>query len=147
MQAPPPIPKKIQDVFAPMPQAAAQRLIAIRGLIFDTAEKIQAVGELSETLKWGQPAYLTQASKSGSTLRIGTLRAETDHVALFVNCQTILADTFRQRLPEKSGGLRVEGDRAVWVPLDGPLPVAPLRECIALTLTYHHWRKELKASL
>jgi hypothetical protein len=29
------------------------------------------VGALHETLKWGQPAYLTPETRSGTTLRLG----------------------------------------------------------------------------
>ena len=35
------------------------RLLVLRELIFDTAEKTEGVGEIEETLKWNEPAYLT----------------------------------------------------------------------------------------
>ena len=46
------------------------RLMTLRALIFDVAAKTDGVGALDETLKWGEPAYLTR-SKSGSTIRLG----------------------------------------------------------------------------
>ena len=42
----------------------------LRQLIFDVAAKTKDVGQLEETLKWGEPAYLTSESKSGSLIRI-----------------------------------------------------------------------------
>ena len=42
----------------------------IRALIFATAAA-EGVGSITETLKWGELAYLTSQSKSGSTIRIG----------------------------------------------------------------------------
>ncbi len=48
-----------------------RQLLALRELIFRTAALIEGVGEIEESLKWGEPAYLTAKSKIGSTIRIG----------------------------------------------------------------------------
>ena len=62
---------KVEAAFNVFPPAVRKKLIQLRMLIFDTANKTEGVGELEETLKWGQPSYLTKKSKSGSTIRIG----------------------------------------------------------------------------
>jgi len=48
--------KRRFDSFAPEARAG---LLALRALIFQTAATIPGVGQVQETLKWGQPAYLT----------------------------------------------------------------------------------------
>jgi len=135
LTAPPP---DVARVFDALPPAQATRLRALRTLILDTAAGTDGVGPLTETLKWGEPAYLTERTRSGSTLRIGPVKGRSDRVALFVNCRTALADTFRERF---GPALQIDGDRAVLVDVDIPPDEEVLRACIALTLTYHRWRK------
>ena len=60
----------VADVFERYPAAVRPKLLALRKLIFETAEATEGVGPVTETLKWGEPAYLTEASKSGTTVRI-----------------------------------------------------------------------------
>ena len=61
---------RVAQVFDSYPPALRTRLLALRALIFEVAASTPGVGELEETLKWGEPAYLTTQSKSGSTVRI-----------------------------------------------------------------------------
>jgi len=60
----------VAAVFRAYPAPLRARLLALRRLIFDTAAETDGVGPLDETLKWGQPSYLTAASRSGTTIRI-----------------------------------------------------------------------------
>ena len=71
----------VDDVFQSYPRAARAKLGALRKLILATAARTQGVGEIEETLKWGQPSYLTK-SKSSTTIRID--RHGERHYALFV---------------------------------------------------------------
>jgi len=80
---------------APAPAARAQ-LLRLRALIFATAAATPGVGPLAETLKWGQPSYLTSVSKSGTTVRLGPVKDDPERVALYVHCQTHLIDRFRE---------------------------------------------------
>lgn len=115
------------DAFAP-----AQRdcLLAVRGLVLGVAESNPSVGPLTETLKWGQPAYLPEATRSGTTVRLG--RFDARHVALLVHCQTTLVQTWREQFPE----LTFSGTRAVVLDPTGELPAAALEQCIELAFTY-----------
>jgi hypothetical protein len=61
---------EVEAVFAQYPDQVRERLLALRDLIFDTASHTKGVGEIEETLKWGQPSYLTIKPKSGTTIRI-----------------------------------------------------------------------------
>ncbi|MEX0839008.1 MAG: DUF1801 domain-containing protein [Parvibaculum sp.] len=107
--------------------------MSLRQLIFDTARKTEGVGELNETLKWGQPAYLTSASGSGSTIRIDALKGEEGGYALYVHCQTSLVDTFRSIYGDV---LTFGGNRSILFDAKNTVPEAPLQHCIRLALTY-----------
>ncbi len=67
---------KVASVFDNFPKADRKGLLKLRALIFETAAQTRGVGQLNETLKWGQPAYLTPVSKSGSTIRLGLPKPE-----------------------------------------------------------------------
>src|SRR5689334_23451517 len=120
----------VAAVFESYPRALRTKLAALRKLILTTAAKTEGVGELEETLKWGQPSYLTKA-KSGTTIRIDR---HGEGYALFVNCQTTLIDTYRERYARH---LKFEGNRAIVFSLSEDPPPEILRHCIALALTYH----------
>lgn len=109
-------------------------MLDIRLLIFETALQTPGVGPLTETLKWGEPAYLTTASKSGSTLRLGWTPKAPDQVAIYLNCKTTLVDTFRNLVPDD---LVYAGNRAILLAVSQPLPTEALTVCLRLALTYH----------
>jgi hypothetical protein len=129
-----PMPSDIADVFAAYPPAVRRKLMAVRRLIFATAAATEGVGPLTETLKWGEPAYLTEASKSGSTIRLGWKPKAPERYALHVHCQTTLVDSYRTLFADE---LAFEGNRAVVLQVADPVPEAPLARCIAMALTYH----------
>ena len=123
----------VEDVFQAYPKPLKAKLLALRRLIFDTAKTTKGVGALQETLKWGQPSYLTTETKSGSTIRIDRVKSDDSQVAVFFHCQTNLVETFRERYPE----LSYSGNRAILLDAEKKLPEAKLRHCVALALTYH----------
>src|SRR5258708_3846786 len=123
----------MDGVFDAYPGPVKAKMLAPRRLILDTAKATQGVGALEETLKWGQPSYLTSESKSGSTIRIDQVKAEAGQVAVYFHCQTNLVETFREVYPE----LRYSGNRAILLDAADKLPEAELRHCVALALTYH----------
>jgi Domain of unknown function (DU1801) len=108
-------------------------LLALRRLILDTAKTTKGVGLVEETLKWGQPSYLTPETKSGSTVRIDQVKAEPGQYAVYFHCQTSLVETFRELYPE----LRYGGNRCIFLDAEDKVPEAELRHCVALALTYH----------
>ena len=123
----------VDAVFSAYPSPVKARLLALRRLIFDTADTTEGVGALEETLKWGQPSYLTAESKSGSTIRIDQVKAEAGRYAVYFHCQTDLVETFRELYPQ----LRYGGNRSILFDAGEKLPEAALRHCVALALTYH----------
>jgi len=130
----PPVPTNVAAVYDSYPVAARDVLFAVRALIFQTAAQNPVIGPLTETLKWGEPAYLTEATKSGSTIRMAWKPGKPDHGALFLNCKTTLVDTMREIY---SDTFTYQGTRAVLFPLDQPLPNDALAHCIEMALTYH----------
>lgn len=115
------------------PALLQKPLLELRQRIFDVAAATPAIGAIVETLKWNEPAYHPVRPRIGTTIRLGPLRNEPEAYALFVHCQTSLADTFRQLYPDL---LRVDGERALVFRLGGPVPAEALDHCIALALTY-----------
>ncbi len=124
----------VQKVFQSYPESFRQKLLFLRALIFSTASEIESVGELEETLKWGQVSYLTTKSKSGSTIRIDKHGSDVQKYAIYFNCQTRLVDTFREIYAEE---FNFEGNRSIVFELDEEVPVQALRDCISMALTYH----------
>lgn len=109
-------------------------MLALRRLIFDTAGNIEGVGPLQEVLKWGQPSYLTQKTKSGSTIRIDRMKSTASQYAVYFHCQTNLVETFRELYPTE---LSYGGNRSIILNADDEVPEPALRHCVALALTYH----------
>ena len=121
-------------VFDTYPKAIATKLLFLRQLIFDTASKIKEVGELEETLKWGQPSYVTAASKSGSTIRIDQVKAQPGQYAIYFNCQTTLVETYRHLYPTQ---FKYGGNRSILFEENDPISTEELSHCIEMALTYH----------
>ena len=122
---PPPLPASVAAAFAPLPP----RLLSLRALIF-TAAEATGTTPLTETLKWGQPAFLP-ARKVGTTLRLGMTQ---DLPTLFVPCSTNLLDRYRDAFPSE---FTYSGDRAVHLPAEGPFPEDAFQQIAAMALTYH----------
>ena len=126
--------QNVKAVFWAYPKGLKPRLMRLRELIFDTAAAIEGVGALEETLKWGQPSYLTPQSKSGTTIRIDQIKSKTGHFAMYVHCQTSLVTAYRELYPDV---LSFDGNRGIVFNLKEDLPGDALRHCIAMALTYH----------
>ncbi|MBK6594719.1 MAG: DUF1801 domain-containing protein [Burkholderiales bacterium] len=124
----------VGQVFDAYPPVMRRRLLAVRELIFATAATTSGVGKLEETLKWGEPAYITSASKSGSTIRIAWKKKSPSQYAMYFNCQTTLIETFKTLFP---GEFTFEGNRAIVFDASDKLPMDSLAFCIAAALTYH----------
>ena len=130
----PPVPHDVGRVFDAFPPPVRRRLIQVRKLIFTTASACEGVGPLTESLKWGEPAYLTEETGSGSTIRLGALKDSERKCAVFFNCRTMLVESFRERFP---GEFEYRDNRALVLNVAGALPARPLSICLSLALTYH----------
>lgn len=93
------MPERVAVAFDGFPPAARPVLEEVRRALFLLADDL-GVGPLSETLKWGQPAYLTEATGAGTTVRLGV---DAGDPAVFVHCRTTLVESFRAEHPEAFG--------------------------------------------
>ena len=124
----------VEAVFDAYPKPLRTKLLALRRLILDTARTTKGVGALQETLKWGQPSYLTPETKSGSTIRIDRVKSDASQYAVYFHCQTDLVETFRELYPTE---LHYGGNRSILLDAQDDIPEPALRHCVALALTYH----------
>ena len=124
-------PPEVDSVFRSYPEDIRRKLLFLRELIYETAQEVDGVGALEETLKWSEPAYLT---KGGSTIRIGWKKSMPGQYAMYFNCNSRLVDTFKEIYGDE---FRYEGNRAIVFHENEKVAARELKHCIALSLTYH----------
>jgi len=122
----------VAAVFEAYPNDVKRRLLKLRTLIFEVAEATEGVGPLREALKWGQPAYLTEKTKSGSTIRLGKTKIEGEAAVYFI-CHTGLVNRFREVFPD---ALPYEGTRAIVFGPDVKVDEEALAQCLAMAMTF-----------
>ena len=124
------MPPHVDAAFRAYPVSLRAKLERLRAIVLATAAKMDGVA-VEETLRWGQPAFV---SKGGSTIRIdGT---KDGRAALYFICHTDLVATFRELYP----ALRYDGNRAILLGPREPVPEDALRHCISLALSYRKRR-------
>lgn len=122
---------EVAKVFNHYPKRIRPKLLFLRQLVIETASETEGVDRLEESLKWGEPSYLT---KCGSTIRMDWKKSKPDKYYLFFHCKTKLVRTFKERYRDK---FKFEGNRAIVFHEDEDIPVEELKHCITLSLTYH----------
>ncbi len=123
------IKRGLQNKFDSYPKDAKAVLLQVRSLILGIAQQ-QDLGVVEETLKWGEPSYQV---KGGSAVRFDWKEETPQQYYLFFNCKTKLVDTFRELY---SGELEFQGNRAIVLNLNEPIPIAIVQHCIELSLNY-----------
>ena len=126
--------KKVEEKFESYPPEARKRLDEIRNMIFEIADE-EDLGVITEELKWGEPSY---SSKTGSPIRVDWKPKNPRHVSLFVNCKTILIETYKELYPNTFTYI---GNRELTIALAEPLAKQELRCCISIALRYHKIKK------
>lgn len=128
---------RVEPKFQTYPEEIKAKLNYLRNLIIETATENDAIAEIEETLKWGEPSYL---AKKGSTIRIDWKPKTPDQYAMYFKCTSKLVPTFRARY---RGLFKFEKNRAIVFDLNDKIPKKELKACIALALTYHSVKSEL----
>ena len=126
----------VDSVFQNYPLKARQKLLKIRGHILSTAAEFE-LGDIEETLKWGEPSYVTHSPKTGTTIRLSQLKSSEKEYGLFVHCQTTLIEEFRVAYPD----LRYDKNRGLLFDSQQPIQSKVIKQFIYLALT-HHIRKK-----
>ena len=121
----------VARVFENYPVHMRDNLLLLRELILETASETEGIEELEETLRWGEPSYLT---KSGSTIRIDWKKRTPDRYAVYFICTTSLVGTFKDIYGDL---FTFEDNRAIVFGENDQLPVGELKHCISLALSYH----------
>ena len=127
------MPAPVRDVFKAWPAPVRSRAARVRELILETADGT-GTGPLTETLKWGEPAYLNEEQRVGTTVRLAHAPGSERPLRILVHCQTDLIDRYRERFGAE---LAFDGNRAICLSDAEALPEEPLRHCISLALAYH----------
>ncbi len=121
----------VKEKFKKYPKNIKPKINHLRKLILETAKSDESISEIEETLKWGEPSYIT---KNGSTIRIDWKEKSSNQYAMYFKCTSKLVPTFK----EVFGDLfNYENTRAILFNLDDEIPEGELKICISLALNYH----------
>jgi hypothetical protein len=99
--------------------------------VIKTAQEIDEISSVEETLKWGEPSYLT---KNGSTIRMDWKPKTPNQYAMYFKCTSRLVETFKVIYKNT---FNFEGKRAIVFQLEDEIPIEALKKCIKAALTYH----------
>jgi len=122
---------EVKAVFSNYPNNVRRKLLHLRELVLSAASEIEGLEKLEETLKWGEPSYLT---KHGSTVRMDWKQKSPDQFAIYFKCTSSLVPTFKKIYNHK---FEFEGNRAIVFKLEDKIPDSELKHCIAMALNYH----------
>lgn len=128
---------RVNIVFANYPDFVRDKMQYLRELVLETAEETGNVAVLEETLKWGEPSFVT---KDGSTLRMDWKEKTPDQYQIYFKCTSRLVETFKVVFGDV---FEYEKNRAIIFQLDQEIPVTELKKCIGATLRYHKVKKDL----
>lgn len=122
----------IAKKFRSYPPDVRDRLLFFRQLIFDVAADHPEIGDIIETLKWGEPSFSNP--KTGSAIRMDWKQASSELLALYFNCKTTLLDDFKLIYPS---AFCYQGNRAIHFDRQNHnIDIAALKHCFYLSLTY-----------
>lgn len=121
----------VNFVFDKYPAFVQPKMLHLRELVLSAASEINELEKLEETLKWGEPSYLT---KFGSTVRMDWKEKNPEQYAIYFKCTSSLVPTFKTIYKNI---FNYEENRAIVFKLNEKIPEVELKHCISLALTYH----------
>ena len=122
---------QVNEVFDNYPDSVRDKMLNLRRIIIETAHETEGINNLEETLKWGEPSYLT---KYGSTIRIDWKDKTPDQYAIYFKCTSKLVPTFKLLF---NNIFTYEGNRAIIFQPEDKIPETELKKCIQAALLYH----------
>lgn len=122
---------EVRKIFDNYPVKARNKMLALRNLVIETAKEINEIDKLEETLKWGEPSYIT---KIGSTLRMDWKPKSPDQYAMYFKCTSKLVETFKKKFKDL---FQYENNRAIIFQMNDIVPRKELKRCIRAALMYH----------
>jgi hypothetical protein len=124
--------KELKAKYNSYPTSIKKEILELRELIFEVIEKDDEIDFYEETLKWGEPSFLTKSS--GSTLRIDWKTKNPDCISLFVNCRTKIISIFKELYPND---FQYIGNREIRLSLNDTYSKNKLKKCIEVVLKYN----------
>lgn len=122
---------RVEEVFKTYPREVKQQMLHLREMVLKTASETEGLEKLEETLKWGEPSYVT---KHGSTLRMDWKVKTPEQYAMYFKCTSKLVPRFKTIFKDK---FSYEKNRAILFKLDEEIHEAELKQCVKMALTYH----------
>ena len=122
---------EVEQVFNNYPDFVKEKISILRKLILETANELEEIIKIEETLKWGEPSYL---AKNGSTIRVDWKEKSPNQYAMYFKCTSRLVETFKMQFESL---FKFEGNRAIVFQMDDFVPIAELKKCITAALMYH----------
>lgn len=122
---------EVAEAYDSFPCEIRNALLRMRDLILTVGKRIEPIGRVEESLKWGEPSY---ATISGSPVRLGWNKKAPERYAIYFHCRTKLISTFRALYPNT---FSFEGNRAITFLKSDQVPVQELEHCLELALSYH----------
>lgn len=126
---------------ASYPDSVRGKMYYLRELILETAREVSEITELEETLKWGEPSFLT---KNGSTLRMDWKKKTPDQYQMYFKCTSRLVETFKIVFGDQ---FQYEKSRAIIFQLDQEVPSKEIKKCIKATLLYHSLKDDIRLGI
>ena len=127
-------PREFQAILNTYPDNARQVFMQVRQIMHQITAENPKIGPLSEVLKWGEPAFVTEASKSGSTIRMVWDPEAPEKMGLFFNCKTTLVENMRHIYRDK---FEYEDNRGVFFALNEKIPVNAIAHICEMAMAYH----------
>lgn len=132
---------EFETKLASYPDTVRDKMIYLRKLVHESAEELQEISDLEETLKWGEPSFLT---KIGSTLRMDWKEKNPDQYQMYFKCTSRLVETFKIVYGDQ---FEYEKSRAIIFQLDEKVPTKEIKKCIKAALKYHKVKDDIKLGL
>lgn len=125
---------EVAEIFESYPPAFKKKLLFLRALILNVAKSDARIGKIDETVRWGEPSYLTSETKSGSIIRIHWRASQPKQYAIYFHCGTTLVSDFKKKY---SKNLCFGGNRSIIFQEKDIVPEKIVSTCIKMALTYN----------
>ncbi len=121
---------QINIVIALYPDEAKQTFLEIYEIVAEVVLS-QSPTKIELTTKWNEPAFVP-TGKIGTTLRIAWNKKSPNIIKLLVHCRTSLIERWRVQFPQ----FECEGNRALCLEIDQPIPKEVVRFCAESAFNY-----------
>ncbi len=128
---------RVEAVFANYPDWVGDKMQFLRALVIETAKELPEITVLEESLKWGEPSFLT---KYGSTLRMDWKKKTPNQYQMYFKCTSRLVETFKTVFGDL---FEYEKNRAIVFQRNQEVPIGELKQCIRATLLYHRVKGDI----